>query len=126
MQRRTLSATVWEPAYASTAFELEPRNGVVNGQPGWPFWRIKIPYWTYLWSTDRIQVTAKWGWPSVPASVIQAAYIIAAQYYRLPEAPFGVASFGSGSDGFSAVRVKDVPQAWGLLCPYVLNPISVA
>lgn len=126
VQRRTIGSSTWQPAWSTADYELIPRNGVVNGQPGWPYRILKLPYWTYLWSTDRIQVTAKWGWSSVPASVVQATYIIAAQYYKLPDAPFGVASFGSGSDGFSAVRVRDVPQAWSLLCPYVIDPISVA
>jgi len=122
--KKQLAASTWT-TIDPTNFELEPRNGVVNGQPGWPYRRVKLPYWFYFWGVDRVQVTAKWGWPAVPASVVQATYIIAAQYYKLPDAPFGVAGFGSGSDGFSAVKVSDVPQAWSILCPYVLNPITV-
>lgn len=126
VQRSTLGSSTWQPAWSSTDFEVEPRNGVVNGRPGWPYRTLKFPFWTYLWATDRIKVTAKWGWPSVPTAVTQAVYIIAAQYFKLSDAPLGVAGFGSGSDGFSAVRVRDVPQAWSLLCDYVIDPITVA
>lgn len=126
IQKKTLTATSWETALTTNNYELEPRNGVVSGQPGWPYRRIKLPYWARLYVVDRVQVTAKWGWAAVPTPVIQAAYIMAAQYFKLPDAPLGVAGFGSGSDGFSAVKIKDVPQAWSLLCPYVVDIISVA
>lgn len=125
IQRRPIGDEEWQTPWTFPNFELEPMNGVVNGRPGWPFRRIVLPYWTFLWSIDRLKIQATWGWPSVPTSVVQAALIIGAQYYKLSDAPLGVASFGSGSDGFSAVKVKDVPQAWTLLEDYVLNPITV-
>src|SRR6266536_6181673 len=121
VQKKNFSSVSWGTALAATEFELEPRNGVVNGQPGWPYRRIILPWGQGFRTGERVQVTAKWGWSSVPAAVIQATYILAAQYYKLPDAPLGIAGFGSGPDGFSAVKVKDVSQAWSLLCPYVVN-----
>lgn len=126
VKRKMLTATDWSAALSNTDFELEPMNGVVSGQPGWPYLRIRLPYWTRLYATERVQVTAKWGWAAVPSAVKQATFIIAAQYYKLPDAPLGVAGFGSGSDGFAAVKVRDLPQAWSLLCAYVVDPIWVA
>lgn len=125
IQRRPIGDSQWQTPWTFPNFELEPINGVVNGQPGWPFRRIILPYWTFLWAIDRLKIQATWGWPAVPKSVIQAALIIGAEYYKLSDAPLGAAGFGSGSDGFSVITVKDVPQAWALLSPYLLNPITV-
>lgn len=124
VERSQIGSTTWSVLPVNN-YEFEPFNGVVNGQPGWPYRRLLIPYYTYLWSIDRIRITAKWGWQAVPDSVVQAVYIIAAQYFKLSDAPLGVAGFGSGGDGFSAIKVSDVPQAWGLLCPYVVSYLTV-
>lgn len=124
IQKKSLGGS-YGSAWSANDFELEPLNGVVNGQPGHPYRRIALNYWFWMYSIDRVQVTAKWGWANVPASVIQAAYIIGAQYVKLADAPLGVAGFGSGGDGFAGIKVRDVPQAWSLLCPYVVDRISV-
>jgi hypothetical protein len=125
IQRRPIGDSDWQTPWTFPNFELEPRNGIVNGQPGWPFRRITLPYWTFLWAIDRLKIQATWGWQSVPGSVVQAALILGAEYYKLSDAPLGAAGFGSGSDGFNVITVKDVPQAWSLLKPYILNPITV-
>ncbi len=125
VQRRPIGDSDWQTPWTFPNFEIEPRNGIVNGQPGWPYRRLVLPYWTFLWAIDRLKVQATWGWPAVPRSVTQAALILGAQYFKLSDAPLGAAGFGSGSDGFNVISVKDVPQAWSLLRPYVLNPITV-
>lgn len=48
--------------------------------------------------TDSVEVTALWGWTSVPAEVKQAALIQAARFFKRKDAPFGIAGspeFGS-------------------------------
>ena len=113
--------TVWEPQ----DWQLEPLNGVVDGQPGWPYWRIvavrgrRFPRHTHR---APVQVTARWGRASVPAPVKDATLIIAAESYKLREAPFGVAGFGE----FGVVRVTTNQVAMRKLQPYVRDPILVA
>lgn len=46
------------------------------------------------WAAPRVRVTAKWGWPEVPAAVADATRILAERLYRRKDAPWGVAGFG--------------------------------
>jgi hypothetical protein len=61
-----------------------------------------------------VQVTAQWGWAAVPDSVKQATKILAAEIFRLKDAPLGVAGFND----FGPVRVREVPQVSMLLKRY--------
>lgn len=98
-------------------FTCEPLNGVADGISGIPTTRLRwttptLPVNTKL---PPIQITAKWGWATVPEPVRQACLIIAGEIFKLREAPFGVAGFGE----MGAVRVGRMsPQAVQLLRPY--------
>jgi hypothetical protein len=59
-------------------------------------------------------VTAKWGWAAVPDDVEQACRILVARFFKVREAPLGVAGFGD----LGLIRVRDDPTALGLLQPY--------
>lgn len=59
--------------------DMRPWNGVVNGQPGWPFmdlFRINTT-WPYK-RRATIEVTAAWGWAAVPEGIKQATLNVAA------------------------------------------------
>lgn len=117
----------YETTWASTDYQLEPLNGIVDGESGWPYWRIRTVgnrRFPCVWSGTiaPLQVTANWGWATVPASVKQACLILASNYFRLAGAPFGVA----GMDQFGPIRVKTMPQVAELLGPYVREPVLVA
>lgn len=102
------------------AFELFPLNGVVDGQPGWPFYRIHPVrgdrfYCQHPYSRKAtVQVTAQWGWASVPAPVTQACLILAAEAFELAKAPLGVA----GMDAFGQIRVRENRMAASKLARY--------
>lgn len=104
--------TTWS---AGTDYQLEPLNGVVDGRTGFPYNRVRaigtkrfpIDYY----GQTRLQVTARWGWSAVPDDVEEATILLAAQMYRLKDAPLGVA----GGNEFGAVRVRDVPHVRDLL-----------
>lgn len=115
-------ATTWVAADT----QAEPLNGVVDGESGWPYWKLRAVgnntfpcYW--INNIAPLQVTARWGWTAVPADVKQACLILASNYFRLAGAPFGVA----GMDQFGPIRVKNMPQVAELLMPYTLQPIMV-
>lgn len=118
---------VYETTWDTTDYQLEPLNGVVDGESGWPYSYVRavasrcFPY-TCEMSRAPLQVTATWGWAAVPAAVKQACLILASETFRLKGAPFGVASF----DQFGPVRVRDNPMAAKKLAPYVLDPVMVA
>lgn len=103
-----------------TDFILEPVNQISNGITGWPYTKLRaigsktFPTVTLPAQRPAVKVTGNWGWTDVPTPVKQAVKVIAAQYYKLAEAPLGVAGFGD----FGVVRVRDNPQASSLLAPY--------
>ena len=91
-------------------YELFPLNGIVNGDPA-PYtgFRIPWPHYRYLMPYYRVQVTAQWGWDAVPADIVQAAKIRAAELYKLRDAPLGVVSVGSGSANYTN-KARPVPH----------------
>jgi hypothetical protein len=71
----------------------------------WPFSRL-----------DRIQIVGTWGWPQVPYGVKQATMQLAAEFFKLKDAPFGLA----GTSEFGVVRVPRVnPYVAKLLSQYI-------
>lgn len=110
-----------------TDFELQPLDGVVDNQSGWPFWKIKLlsgrRFTSYLNEGGApLKVTARWGWSAVPSPVKQACMIMAAETFQLKDAPLGVA----GMDTFGALlRVRDNPMACNKLAPYVRDRFLV-
>lgn len=115
-------ATTWTAA----DYELEPVNGMVSGQSGWPYYRIRaVGSNTFPRCTRRrntVQVIAQWGWAAVPGPAKEACLVIAAELFKLGDAPFGVAGFGE----FGPVRVRMNSRAQSLLAPYRRNPVLVA
>lgn len=114
----------------SSEYQLEPLNGVVEGEAGWPFWKIRLvggalfPL-THLLPISRrasVQVTAQWGWSEVPPAVKESTLIVAEETFKLKDAPFGVAGFGE----FGAMRVRENPKVAQLLSPYRRTAVRVA
>lgn len=100
--------------WAEGDFDLEPTNGVVNGQPGWPFYKIHPRGRAFRSGVSTVSVTAHWGWAAVPAPVTQAAKILGAETFTLRTAPLGIA----GVDDYGIVRVRDSRMAASKLAPY--------
>lgn len=62
----------------------------------------------------RVRVTAQWGWPGVPASVVQAATLVASRLFKRHESPEGILA----SADWGAVRVMSRdPDVSSLLSP---------
>ncbi len=122
---------VYGSIITSTNYQLEPLNGVFDGTPGWPFYRIRaIQTWFPMWwlsigdPRTSIQITAQWGWSSVPASVVEACLMLAEETFKMKDAPFGVsAAIGLAGGG---LRVRDNPKIYGLVSRYDRMPIKVA
>lgn len=97
-------------------YELLPLDGVVEGLPGWPWWRIVAHRGRRFTCHGRptLRVTARWGWPEIPAPVAEACLLIASESFKMGDAPFGVAGYGE----FGPVRVRMNSRAQSLLAPY--------
>lgn len=68
-----------------------------------------------------LRVTALWGWPEVPANVRQATKIVAAELFKLKDAPFGV--LGVSDFGPLRIGAGTLGRAQALLDPYSNPPV---
>lgn len=105
-------------------YQLEPLGGVVDGEDGWPFSTIRIVDGTLFPRGHRpaVEVTAQWGWDSVPAPVKRATLAVAEELFKLKDAPFGVAGFGD----MGSIRVRENPKVAMMLAPYRRHAVLVA
>lgn len=83
----------------SSDYVLEPVNATVEARPFTQI-RLLVGCWPLVYSEqgrqELVQVTAKYGWPAVPASVREACLILANEEF---ENPGGLA--GESIDGYS-------------------------
>lgn len=70
---------------------VEPTNAAANGRPytsltivGSNGFSLPVSNW------PQVQVTAKWGWPSVPDDVVEATFILCADLYKRRDSVGGV------------------------------------
>lgn len=103
-------------------YQLEPLNGSLDGLT-WSYDKIRA-VGDYLFPTVNnnygeqalVQVTAIFGWPSVPEPVTQATIIQASRIFKRYDSPLGVAGFGD----LGAIRVSRYldPDMAQLVEPY--------
>ena len=81
---------------------------VIGGSNWFPF------VWPFV-HLDRVQITGTFGWPQVPPVVTQAALLIASDWFKLKDAPWGVA----GISDLGIIRVQANPWVSEQLRPYM-------
>lgn len=111
-----------DTTWASSDYELEPANGESGGISGFPYNRIRaVEAKEFATTGERrsVSVTARWGWAAVPDAVKQACFILAADLFKLKEAPHGIAGFAD----LGIIRVRDNPKVAMLLAPYTKAPL---
>jgi len=111
---------IFETTWAAADYQVEPLNAIAEGEPVrrvisidgvWPSWQAPAP----------VQITAKWGWPAVPAEVGEACLLLAGQLFKRQDSLLGVAGFGDL--GVINVRTFD-PHIEQLLAPYILHGVG--
>jgi hypothetical protein len=85
----------------------------------WPYTEIRAigdQTFPYLLANGPapVQVSATWGWPAVPDEVVQAAYILSLDLFKMKDNPFGVA----GVAEFGVMRIRQNPQLEMLLAEF--------
>lgn len=107
---------MFEVTWSAGDYQLEPLNGIVDGESGWPFNMIRAVEARTFPAAKRpgVQVTAKWGWAAIPDDIREATLLSAAELFKLKDAPFGVAGFGE----FGAVRIRANPIVMRAISPY--------
>lgn len=121
LQTSTVSDQVFDVTWKATDYQLEPLNAVADGLQ-WPYTRIRAID-DYIFPTaygeQTVKITATFGFPSVPASITQAAVIQASRIFKRLDSPLGIAGFGE----MGAMRVSKGldPDVAQLVTPYVRN-----
>jgi len=91
----TVSDTLSTSTYTPT--QVWPFNAAATGLP---CTRLVFKAGTFLpLGEGQLKVNAKWGWPAVPLTVLNAALLQASRYFKRKDAPFGIAgdvAMGSG------------------------------
>lgn len=92
----------YETTWSASDYQLEPLNQREAGITV-PYCRIRAvgARWFPYGCRPTLQVTARWGWATVPAAVKQAALLWAARTFHRKDSPQGVAGFNE----FGAVRL---------------------
>jgi hypothetical protein len=97
-------------------------NKTVYGEPR-PYTQVQVlkggaTWFPFVWPfthLDRVQIVGTFGWPQVPPSVHQAALLIASDWFKLKDAPWGVA----GISDIGIVKTNPNPWISEQLRPYI-------
>lgn len=113
-------STTWT---ISTDFVLLPRNAAADSQGFNEIRAVGTVAFPQL-SNGRagVQVTAKFGWPTVPVDVKQACLAQAAQVFKSKDAVFGAMALGDSGALF--VKAAMNPSAKALLAPFQVPPVG--
>lgn len=117
--------TVWTGPGVDYALEVYRYryNPTATGEPR-PYTLIRAlgalggRYFPFVWPwthQDRVKVTGTFGWPAIPIAVQHATLILAADLFKIKDAPFGVAGFSE----YGAVRVGTNSEVYSMLQPYI-------
>jgi hypothetical protein len=83
----------FERTWTTAEYQLEPLNFLAKG---YAVWYLRVtgrgsgPIWPQSLANALVQVTARWGWPSVPPQVTQACRLQVARLNMRRQAPGGV------------------------------------
>jgi hypothetical protein len=103
--------TSWSPV---TDYETQPDNALADGRPVTGLLRAGR---AWALPSARVRVTARFGWPSVPDDIAEAAMIQAARLFKRADSPEGV--MGSAEWGVVRLSRRD-PDVWNLIEPYII------
>lgn len=101
------------------AYALKPVNAAPKGRPWTSF--VVLPSSTVLPCADQdsVEVTARWGWTTVPVTVKQACLLQASRILSRRDAPFGVTGSPDNGGGELRLLAKVDPDVAVSLSPYI-------
>ncbi len=98
----------------TTSVELDPLDALTRGR-GADALLLVGRTWP-VGGGSRARVTARWGWPTVPAMIITVTRILATRFFKRKDSPEGII----GSADWGVVRIPKVdPDMQALLFDYV-------
>ena len=112
----TAADGTFDTTWASTDYQVEPLNNLTKGRSVNNLRAIgSYTYPVYGDGQVSVEVTAKWGWPSVPDPVKQATLMMSSRLYGRKASPMGVIGVGD----FGPVRISRTdPDIAALLMDY--------
>lgn len=100
---------------AGTDFQIEPANALTQGRPVNTFRALDTLWPVASNGRHLVQVTADWGWPSVPDAIREATVLLTERQYKRLDSPLGVAGFGD----LGAIMVRRIdPDVAALVAPF--------
>ena len=112
-----LDGTYATTLVVSTDYQSEPLNCLVQGNPITQIRALDANFYVQADSRATVQVTANWGWPSVPVAIVEATALLSARIFKRYDSPLGVAGFGD----LGAITVRRLdPDVEQLIAPYRL------
>jgi hypothetical protein len=96
-------------------YQTEPSNAVAQGEPITLLRALDVVFPVAENGRTLIEVTAKWGWPSVPHAIREATVLLASRQFKRLDSPLGVAGFGD----LGAIVVRRIdPDVAAMVAPY--------
>ena len=96
-------------------YQTEPSNAAAQGEPITLLRALDVDFPVAENNRTLIQVTAKWGWPSVPHAIREATVLLASRQFKRLDSPLGVAGFGD----LGAIVVRRIdPDVAAMVAPY--------
>lgn len=96
-------------------YQTEPSNAVTQGEPITLLRALDAGFPVAENGRTLIEVTAKWGWPSVPHAIREATVLLASRQFKRLDSPLGVAGFGD----LGAIVVRRIdPDVAAMVAPY--------
>lgn len=106
--------------WAASDYELGPLNNLVKGAPVNIITGVGHMFPTHT-RPAPVQVTAKWGWPSVPHAIREATILLAGRMFKRTDSLLGVAG-GAGDFVVPVMRFDtDIEE---LVAPYVRRRLA--
>lgn len=111
--------TAGDGTYATTLtaadFQCEPLNAISRGVPITRIATTASGRFPTTLAPAGVQVTAKWGWPTIPQPIQSACVILAGRLVKRGDSLLGVAGFGD----LGAITVRSIdPDVQRMLAPY--------
>jgi hypothetical protein len=96
-------------------YQTEPSNAAAQGEPITLLRALDVDFPVAENGRTLIEVTAKWGWPSVPHAIREATVLLASRQFKRLDSPLGVAGFGD----LGAIVVRRIdPDVAAMVAPY--------
>lgn len=75
-------------------YQIEPLNNLAQGKPVLLLRALDTLFPIASNKRALVEVTATWGWPSVPDAICEATVLLASRQFKRLDSPLGVAGFG--------------------------------